>query len=1383
MQKHITQCPRCFAKFKVSESHLGKRFPCPKCNWSFELSSHSPITLNLQDASPEISNKTEQDSSLEKRHAVPPVPSHQSDSKNVEPPIGVEIDPVSNRKSQQFKILAAATALIVIIGVSYLGWRTVSNRSPTVAESSQKPVVPNPTNANQANPDQANPDQANTKTPPKQQSVKQPTNPRPRTAKQLREYAQSENNMEPQSDNFDQQGQITRDMQRLQGTWQAVQPGFANKMTISSGGTVLFNPESGKQTRGYIRLDEDFLISIENDTHRELNFHGRYQFGKNTLTLIKSGAGKHIFTRVDVKMSPAMAANSSRGPRFPIPGAGQRPSTSPSGSNAAPLNRPPRKKEDYGPLLEGNAYLLLGEWEFSRISKPNPTLPGKMTLLHDGQALFHKNRLYYKKDGPPLVGSYRLIGNNKLEFTAPFIKGEISEIEFVFDKLDGRNLIIHDPKSGKLLGTYTRTISNPKMRLVDAHPEFKFKKWMGNGRITLMQAIKHHLVELTVSRPYSGLARNQLNVDVSHKSYFYPSRVELVVEPGMPISIEGAEMLVASAIQTDSKGKEASTQGEPLSRDNVMVLGGENSFYGKYCRLTVYSFSSRDNVMSEIGYKQGAKRILRFEESDEEWKMPSAKHFFDEHDIDRYDPSTELAINVLGAIWVDKSAYLSLNPRYSNLPSSKPGWPQAVHRVKRLLNFDTDQAAADPLIGLWTSEIPEAEPLTEKDKAANANASEMSLRLFNLRKQGEKSFGQRSKLILQNEGRFLLIDPPVTAPKKRRYEGTWKKSGSTISLTPEYTSEELADKRYGDAYRKNNVYKLKISGDKLEYVGLKLPKRTAKHAQHITPLKRHIWMTGPPPTPEQLARAPQKRTHVSQLPMKGQPSDGSAPTTKKRSKSNSALNPPQDWGKLIDAKKVTFTPIALTGQLAPGPAEGALFQGFTDPVINSQGQVAFTGTIVGNNASKVPYGQFLASQGKLIGFGISGHSHSPKTRSKKFGFVDFVDPAIHLDDQGSVYFICNYGGLRNVLVQYRDGQLTHCIYDQMPVKGIPDTTYTYGHKMTFNVNSAGQLLVSTRFDRIVGSKKGMLDSHFFVFGKPDNLKVLFREDSPTPDGNDLWAFFNGYAGGLSGGENHIVFAAGLRIPDKKRDYVFSAWQGLPNDLTRILDEKMKLQLSKTSEVIKRGWIVGTNVKGDVLMRVEIDKSTFNRTNKALVLHSQGELKVLVDPTQPIPKVKPTAYFNVSDDTVVNANGDVAATLYAFTSNPRNPTVSSDIWLWKEGKPKRVLTDPRQYRKKDRFRRKFSMNANCQILFNDSSRGGGRGLCLADEKGKVQILVPLNGVMELTPGDRRRVKKYSDVILTGGNDSRRRQLNDAGQVAIRIQFDDDTEGIFLVEVKN
>lgn len=1468
MEKHLTQCPRCFAKFRVSESRIGKRYPCPKCKGTFELRSLSRLEIQRKpkpvesESAPKDNGGIEQPAAVKQRE-MPPVPQHQPDFardsavisneevesalKDAEPPAGfedrIEFDSGIESKSPLFKILIAGTALIAVVGVSYFGWSMASSDVPTnppqnsaqLAQVDKKellqtePESPEPFQKNspaKQNTELEKPSgtsvsvddskgeqpaasesnripvlnqQVTPATPADQQPATPPKKWKQRTPEEDLEYAKSVREAERQQfDEFNQQQQqqVALDMQRIQGVWQAVQPGWVNTMSIDAGGTIRFNPGTSAQSRGFCRLEEDQLISIESETNRKLNFYGRYKFGRNTLTLTASGSGKSVvFSRIGGRTDPAMAGNTNRGPRFPIPGSGQRPPTSPSNTNTAQTNRPPAVKVDYGPLLEGNAYLLVGEWEFSRISKPNPALPMRMTLLHTGQALFNKDRGYSKEGVVPLVGTYRLISNNKLEFTAPFIKGGTSEVEFVFDKFDGRDLTFHDPKSGELLGTYTRTGSSLKRGLVNDHPDFKFKKWKGNGRVTLMQAIKHHLVEITVRRPYDGLARNQLSVGIQPTTYFYPSRVELVVEPGMPISVESAEMLVASGIQTDSKGKETNSRGELLSTDNVLIYGGENSFYGQYCRLTLYSFSSRDNVMTKIGYKQGSKRTLRFIENDEKWRMPLARQLFDAHDTDRYDPATELAVNILGAIWVDKSAYLSLNPRYSNLPSSKPGWAQAVHRVKTLLNFTTDETENDPLIGLWTSEISEAEPLTDEDKAARANASEISVRLYDLHKQGEKSFGQRSKLILQNEGRFLLVDPPVKAPRKRRYEGTWNKTGSTITLTPEYTPEELADKRFGDDYLKNNVYKLKISGDKLEYVGLK-SKQAIRGKQHITPLKRHVWMTGPSPTPEQLARVPQKRTQVAQPKMSEPSADGKPVATKKkkRSKSNSALNPPQDWGKLIRAKKVTFTPIALSGQLAPGAAEGALFQTFTDPVINSQGQVAFTATIVGDNTTSVsntqlPYGQFLATEGKLAGFGIHGHAHSRNTRSQKFEYVERVEPAIHLDDQGSVYFICNHGvskenftDLKNVLIRYKDGELTHCVYDGMPVNGVPDTRCTYGHKMTFGVNTSGQLLVNTRFSRNVGPKKGMMDPRFFVFGKPDNLQVLFREDTPTPDGKDQWAFFNGYAGALSGGENHVVFAAGLRIPDKKRDYVFSAWQGSPTELTRIIDAKMKLQLSKTSEGIKRAWIVGTNARGDVLMRVDIDKSTFNRASKALVLYSQGEIKVLVDPTQPIPNVKPKAYFWPSDDTVVNANGDVAATLNAFTDNLRDLAVSSDIWLWKDGKPKRILADPRQYKKNDRFRRKFSMNANCQILFNDSSRGGGRGLCLADENGKAQVLIPLHGTMELTPGDRRRVKEYSEVLSTGGNDSRRRQLNDNGQVAVRIQFDDDTEGIFLIEVK-
>jgi hypothetical protein len=57
------------------------------------------------------------------------------------------------------------------------------------------------------------------------------------------------------------------------------------------------------------------------------------------------------------------------------------------------------------------------------------------------------------------------------------------------------------------------------------------------------------------------------------------------------------------------------------------------------------------------------------------------------------------------------------------------------------------------------------------------------------------------------------------------------------------------------------------------------------------------------------------------------------------------------FGSSRDAEAITYRTVALSGQPAPGVDDGAVFAGFSRPVLNRTGKVAFMGGVAGPNGA------------------------------------------------------------------------------------------------------------------------------------------------------------------------------------------------------------------------------------------------------------------------------------------------------------------------------------------------------------------------------------------------------------------------------------------------
>ena len=149
----------------------------------------------------------------------------------------------------------------------------------------------------------------------------------------------------------------------------------------------------------------------------------------------------------------------------------------------------------------------------------------------------------------------------------------------------------------------------------------------------------------------------------------------------------------------------------------------------------------------------------------------------------------------------------------------------------------------------------------------------------------------------------------------------------------------------------------------------------------------------------------------------------------------------------------------------------------------------------------------------------------------------------------------------------------------------------------------------------------------------------------------------------------------------------------------------------------------------------------------------------------------------------NARGELAFVTHIELA-PRSTQWIDAVWKWSSGKLQLLLRSdqttghPGDTRIKGVSPKPLQLNVRGEVLVSVyiPSVGDARWLIAAD--GSIKEIVRDGEVFDFGSGQRRVVKKISSPDRTAGYLGGRRCLNDAGQVAFRIEFDDDTAGIYF-----
>ncbi len=1008
---------------------------------------------------------------------------------------------------------------------------------------------------------------------------------------------------------------------------------------------------------------------------------------------------------------------------------------------ATPVNTPrsQRPPRDYGPLLKGNAYRLLGEWTLGR--KGNSGFPGRIAFLEDGQVVFSLED--QADSATPILGSYQLLDDGTLELTS---SGDSKKMQFKFMK---QSLVLADAKKAQVARAYRR---DSEMPVAHKHPEIGSQKREANGELSLFEAMRLKLVELTVME---HLDTNRFKIDIAKSAACYGGQLWLHIEPGTPVRVDTPQkqnavlnvsyvspdpsFYIVSAVQDDYRAADD----QPVNR---LVLRDPGS---STCRMSLYAFHPTAKPLEEI---QNGRNLFVYDQL--RWlKLDSAEDVFREEFFDQYDANLEQALRIAGTVWKELGLNI-LRLKYMDIPANVDGWPRTVDLVERLLEIKRPADAKDQsLIGLWR-----IEPAPD---AATPQVSPI-------------------RLLLQDKGQFALMyhsPGSFTTPggeyRFHGVQGTWKLSGSQVTCTPQ---QEEPDGDTPAAFPRNSTKTTPIvfrrSGDQLQ---VKLA------GANVTTLSRHNWMIGEPAATAVASTSPENSAPTNSAP---NALDASGAT---------------EFGKQkIGKNKLTL--ITMTGRPVPGTPPGAHFATLGVPVINSQGEVAFEGQLRGNSLREYVNDQLTAgcfvTQGQTLrAVGVDGAKVPELDDKARLRFADSTG-LVSLDDSGNVYFQTDVqlfvGAMRRAIVVHNGERLKILTRDQMPVSEGSEETIRTCHVSSLRVVSPERVWFH-------GSRSKNMESscQALFYGTPGQLNSAVALPGPTPDGAGTWTDSGLSRPTLLIGKSGVALNAAFRTPESGRTSMSSIWAGLPSELKCIVQDGDEVSFGNLEATVDNVWLEGTNPQGDVLMNLLVKRPYQENVgiidSRGLWLYSDGKLNSVMAPNQ-IADNLPEKPGMSSTQSVLNSQGEVAAIVSTTTGlkavGQRNilgrrelkSIHAESIWFWSHGKWEMLMNIPWRRDHPSGFET-LAMNAQGQVLVKTRDdrllllQAKERTAGKRDEEATREI-IRAGEVLEVAPGDRRIVKSFSAPLRSGGSDGRQRSLNADGQVAFQVVFLDASEAIFL-----
>jgi hypothetical protein len=482
--------------------------------------------------------------------------------------------------------------------------------------------------------------------------------------------------------------------------------------------------------------------------------------------------------------------------------------------------------------------------------------------------------------------------------------------------------------------------------------------------------------------------------------------------------------------------------------------------------------------------------------------------------------------------------------------------------------------------------------------------------------------------------------------------------------------------------------------------------------------------------------------------------------------------------------EVSFRPVALSSQPAPGLATNLIFNSFYDFSIANDGRVAFTATLTGPGVTTTNNLGVWANLS--CGFQLLARTGDPVPGTNG-GFFTWFDPTI-TDAQTVV------AGARTSKASTNATSPTDVDTD-LYIKNL--TKYVYAFNLALARNSFADWILASWHDdpamlvHLEGPDIGPTNDQAILAGPPANLMLVARTGSPAAGSSGNYTSFSddGRAMALAP-DGRVAFEA----TTDGTSGLFGLWFGNATTLQTAMVPGKAAPVSLLGPGYSfniLGDTVEVNSQGQLAFSTSLTGPGLNNTNSQFAAAgAPGALRVIAQSGQPAPGIPGAffrSYFNggpVFTDELIGEDGAVAFAasfgtngydfgLWLTPSNSATPILLMRTGEQAPGAPSGVyFTNSFQFLPP--FEEVF-MNGRDEIVFrsylagpsSDTNLSRNVGIWLAEPDGTVNLIARTGQTIDLGGGKLRELQNVTfgdnPPTLGGPADGRPRLINNAGQI--------------------
>jgi hypothetical protein len=483
--------------------------------------------------------------------------------------------------------------------------------------------------------------------------------------------------------------------------------------------------------------------------------------------------------------------------------------------------------------------------------------------------------------------------------------------------------------------------------------------------------------------------------------------------------------------------------------------------------------------------------------------------------------------------------------------------------------------------------------------------------------------------------------------------------------------------------------------------------------------------------------------------------------------------------------------VALSGQQAPGSADGVIYQTFDLPALNVAGRTAFGAVLSGSGVnSDNERGMWSEGAGPLVLVAREG-SQAPGAPNgvnfRRFRVAESpIEPPL-LNAAGQTAFRASLTeSIATGIWSEDSGSLALVALVGTPAPGPPDSG-DFGTLYKPLLNDVGKTAFAAISRRVGIWSEG-----------PGGLDLVMRAGDPAP-GTPAGVTYTNHSSPALNNSGEVAFFSGLSgsVPGS------GMWAGEPDNIRLVARSGVQAPGAESGVAFGNVMIFpgfnepALNNAGQVAFTATLAGPEVDGTNSfGIWSEGSGTLALVARSGSPAPGTPDGVNFRFSSfpsPPPVPIFNDAGQTAFIgeLVGSGVDSTNNSGIWLDSSGQLDLLVREGNPAPGADGTSfagfGSLALNASSQAAFTASLTGDGmndannRGIWATDLGGSPQLIVREGDLLEVAPGEFRTIHSLEFIAGSGNGDGRASGFNNRGQLAFRASFIDGSSGLFVSNV--